>query len=259
MGDEVSKMASNPIGAFTGAGAGSAAFGPAGMAIGAFAGAKNKLPWQSQVDVPGATPQPGWTLTTPDGKLRSDLMLNGQNPAAFKQSGDVLNKLQGMATTAGPTASAGYLMDANKRNTSNLMEQADAQGAQNLAQQTNHMAMRGGVDAGARERLGRNVGFDTLMSKQKIANDASGNNLEVLAKDEAQKLGIMQALPASLLAQAGFEQNGKQFDINNTLNTVGGKYNADMNAWGSNQAAREQAQLANKKNGLLGLGIGGLL
>lgn len=220
-------------------------------------GAFDKL--NPKVDVPGATAQPGWNLTTPDGKLRSDLMLGNDLPQAATQSQDVLNKLVGNATASGPSQTAQYLQDANKRNMNNSLDQAEALGRGNMASMNSNLAMRGGLDSGARERMGRAGGFETMMNKQRIMNDASGADLDILAKDEQNKQGMLQALPASLLAQAGFQQGNKRFDIENTLNTVGNKYNTDMSGWAANQAAREQAQLANKKDGLLGLGFMGVL
>lgn len=245
-----------------GSGVGSAIMGPAGAAIGGLVGSgkmKNPLDFLNpKVNVPGSMAKPEWNLSTADGKLRPDLMLGDFRPQSQNQSQDMLNQLVGRATAQGPTQQAQYLMDANQRNTQNLMGQAEDQGRGQLASMTGQLAMRGGLDSGARERLASQSGFQTLLNKQRISNDAAGNNLNILAQDEAQKSQLMQALPQSLLAQAGFERGGKQFDIGNTLATVGGKYAEDMSAWGANQAAREQAKLANKNRGLLGLGVMGL-
>jgi hypothetical protein len=262
--DTVKDITRNPIkGAAMALGAGAAMpMGAVGMFGGAKAGAAvagMKNPFGSNVNVPDATARPEWNLSGPDGKLRSDLMLGGAMPVAAGQSQSVLNKLQDRATMTGPSQSAQYLMDANKRTMENSLGQADQAMQGQMANTVSSMAMRGGVDAGSRERLGKGFGFENLMNRQRIMNDARGADLNILAGDEKEKLGLMQALPANLLAQAGFEQDGKRFDISNTLSAVGGKYSEDMKGWAANQAAREQAQLANKKNGLLGLGIGGIL
>jgi hypothetical protein len=213
---------------------------------------------RNKVGVPGATQKAEWNLTTPDGKLRSDLQLGSEMPQAFGQSQGVLDKLVAQGTSQGPSQQAQYLQGANTRNMNNSLDQADGLGRANTANVTSNLAMRGGLDSGSRERVAKAGGFETMMGKQKIMNDAAGANLDILSKDESQKTSMLQALPASLLAQAGFQQGNKQFDIANTLDTVGGKYNTDMSAWAANQAAREQAQLANKKQGLLGLGVMGL-
>lgn len=240
-------------------------FGPVGTVAGGLIGNQmgggNALGFLGgpKADVPNATPRPDWSLSTPDGHLRSDLLLGNSMPQSAGQSQDMLNQLQTRATAQGPSQQAQYLQDANTRNMNNNLDQASATAAGQMAGMNTNLAMRGGLDAGARERIGRSMNTDTLFNKQKVMNDASGNNLNILANDEANKQQIMQSLPSSLLAQAGFEQGNKQFDIQNTLGTVGGKYATDMNAWAANQSAREQAQLANKKSGLLGLGIGGIL
>lgn len=214
-------------------------------------GDKNKL------DVPGSMNKPTFDLGA-NGKLRDDLMLGNSMPKSFDQSQAVLDRLQSNAMASGPSQSAQYLQQANERNTANSMANADAQGRSSMANIMGQMAMRGGSDAGSRERIAKSGGFETMMNKQKIANDSAGNNLNILADDEKQKQATLQALPSSLLAQAGMQQNNKQFDIANTLGTFGAKYDKDMSIYGGNQAAREQAELANKNKGLLGLGIMGL-
>lgn len=253
------------VGAVLGGGA-AGGMGPIGWVAGAkagsnFASGKNPLSGtflDNSVDVPGAMARPEWSLSGADGKLRPDLLLGSSLPKAAGQSQGVLDTLVGRATAEGPSASAKYLMEANTRNTNNSLDQAEALGKSTAAGVTSNLAMRGGLDSGSRERIGRSTGLETMMNKQRILNDSQGSNLDILAKDEAGKTQMMQALPASLLAQAGYEQGNRRFDIENTLNTVGGKYNADMQAWGANQAAREQAQLANKNKGALGLGFMGL-
>jgi hypothetical protein len=213
-------------------------------------------------DVPeggNGMPMGQWTLSGADGKLRKDLLLGNSLPQAATQSQDVLNKLVGQATATGPSAQAGYLQQANERETTNALDANDAAARSGLANATGMMAMRGGLDNGARSRLARDFGNTAIQGAQKIRNDAAGRNLDVLQKDEAQKTAMMQALPSQLLSQAGFQQDNKKFDISNTLNTVGGKYKDDMGAWAAGQSAKEQAALANKKSGLLGLGIAGIL
>lgn len=256
------------MGALLGAGAGYALAGPAGgMAAKALGGAigaglggnmAKSLTGQDRINVPSAMQKPEWSLSTLDGKLRSDLMLGDYKPQSQGQSQDMLNRQIQMATAQGPSQEAQYLQGANQRNMMNQLGQAEDMGKGQFASMANNMAMRGGLDTGSRERMGKAMNNNVLMNKQKIMNDASGADLNILAQDEGTKRQMMQALPASLLAQAGFERGGKQFDIANTLQTVGGKYGEDMSAWGANQAAREQAQLANKNRGLLGLGFLGL-
>lgn len=264
MGDEVKKFTSNPIKTVA-TGFGAMAGNPVGimgMIGGGKAGSKvgGAVTGQgSRIDVPDATGRPGWVLSDPQGKLRSDLMLNGEMPKAAGQSQDVLNTMIARSTAAGPSDQAKYLQDANQRTMMNSLDNANATSASGQAGAIRNMAMRGGVDAGSRERLGRSFGAENLMNRQRIMNDARGADLNILAQDEQNKTAMMSALPGQLLAQAGFEQDGRRFDIANTLQTVGGKYGEDMRGWAANQAAREQAKLANKKDGIFGLGLGGIL
>lgn len=260
MGNSVNKVASAATGGLIGGGAGGAAFGPAGALIGGAAMAKNG--WSSGVaGAAGGTTaagRPEWSLSGADGKLRSDLLLGNEMPQAVGQSQDVLNRQIANATAVGPSQSAQYLQEANTRSLNNNLDNAEAGGRGQMAAMSSQLAMRGGLDAGARERMAKNVGMNTMMGKQKMMNDSAGANLEILAKDEAQKQAQLQALPASLLAQAGFQQGNKQFDIQNTLGTVGGKYKEDMSAWAALNSAKEQAAAAGKDKGMLGLGILGL-
>jgi hypothetical protein len=204
-------------------------------------------------------PMGQWTLSDQGGKLRKDLLLGNSLPQAATQSQDILNRQIANATAQGPTEQAKYLQQANQRGTMNALDANTAAAAAGLANASGQMAMRGGLDAGARGRLARDFGNTAMLGAQKIHNDAAGRDLDLLAKDEAQKTAQLQALPSSLLAQAGLHQDNKKFDISNTLNTVGGKYKDDMGAWAAGQSAKEQAALANKKQGLLGLGIAGIL
>lgn len=251
---------SKGMGSLLGGAAGFAMGGPMGAALGASlgGGAMDSLTGRDKIKVPGAMNRPEWSLSGPDGKLRSDLQLGEYKPQSQMQSQSTLNSLVERANAQGPTQQAQYLQQANQRNMQNSLGQAEDAGRSQMASMAGQMAMRGGLDAGARERMNRSVGMGTMMNKQRIMNDAAGSDLNILAQDEAQKTSMMQALPSQLLAQAGFERGGKQFDIANTLQTVGGKYDADMSAWAANQTAREQAQLANKNRGLLGLGVLGL-
>lgn len=246
-------------GAFSTSGKGWAQGGSASDVLNDFAwGIPGAISKANEVPVPAAMARPEWNLSTPDGKLRPDLLLGNQAPKAMGQSQGALDELLAQAKGVGPTKSAQYLMDANKRNTMNSLDTGNAMMRSGVADASNTLAMRGGSDAGSRARMMKGATFENMLNRQRTLNDSAGNNLEILAKDEAQKQQTLQALPASLLAQAGFEQGRKQFDIQNTLGTVGGKYGEDMRAWAANQSAREQAMLANKDKGLLGLGIGGL-
>ena len=264
MTDTVKDITHNPLKAVT-TGFGAMAGMPAGifgMAGGGLAGNKlgGMLAGGNKVDAGGpGGPRPEWNLSGADGKLREDLRLNGQMPGAANQSQNVLNTMISRANAVGPTEQAKYLQDANQRGMMNSLGQADATSASGQAKAISNMAMRGGVDSGNRERMAKSFGMDNMMNKQRIMNDANGANLNILAQDEAQKTQMMSALPSQLLGQAGFEQDGKRFDISNTLNTVGTKYGKDMEAWAAMNSAKEQAALANKKDGLFGLGIGGIL
>ena len=244
------------IGSILGGAAGFAMGGPLGALAGASIG--NSLSAGARMKVPKSMARPEWSLSGADGKLRQDLQLGEYKPQSQVQSQSVLNSMIDRANMQGPTQQAQYLQGANQRNMQNSLGQAEELGRTGFAQAAGQMAMRGGLDAGSRERMNKSMGMNTMMNKQRVMNDAAGADLNILAQDEAQKTQMMQALPSQLLAQAGFERSGKQFDIANTLDTVGGKYNADMTAWGANQAAREQAQLANANRGLFGLGILGL-
>lgn len=200
--------------------------------------------------------KPEWNLSNKDGVLRDDLRLGNQMPQAATQSQSVLEQLISRATSQGPSQQAQYLQEANQRNIQNSLGQAEELGRTAQAQMGQQLAMRGGLDSGARERMARSGNLSTMLNKQRILNDGQGADLNILAQDEGQKLQTLQALPSSLLSQAGFEQGNKQFDISNTLNTVGNKYKEDMAAWAAMNSAKEQKKAAEKKSGLLGLGTG---
>lgn len=213
----------------------------------------------NKIDVPASQARPEFTLGDGKGRLAGDLQLAGWMPESARQSQGVLNDLQSFANTQGPTQQAQYLQEANQNQLNRSLGDAEATGRSQLASANTNMAMRGGLDAGSRERMASSNMLGTMMNKQNARSGAADQNLNILANDEAQKMDVMRSLPSQLLGQAGYETGLKQYDIDNTLNVMGNKYNQDMQAWAGNQAAREQTKLANKNSGLLGLGIGGIL
>lgn len=209
------------------------------------------------VNVPGSQARPEFTLSE-NGRLAKDLTLGNYMPTSATQSQGTLDSLNKFANTQGPSQSAQYQLQGNQRATNNALDNVESQGKSAMASANTNMAMRGGLDAGSRERMNRSNMLGMMSGKQQALNEGHGRELDILANDEQQKLGVLQSLSPQLLNQAQFEAGLKQYDIGNNLNVMGNKYSEDMRAWAGNQSAREQAELANKKQGILGLGIMGL-
>jgi hypothetical protein len=133
---------------------------------------------------------------------------------------------------------------------------AEVAGAGATARST--LAMRGGLDSGARERIARGGAKDRLMSSQLIGHDAAANDAQIGINDEQnriQQLGMLPGMENTALQPAFQKLNlwgqAKQNDVKNQMtDNLGknafdlGQYEADMNAWGAGQTAKAQEHAA---------------
>jgi len=86
------------------------------------------------------------------------------------------------------------------------------QGAGQLQQGMNQMAMQGGLRGGASERMANQHMRQQLTGGQGIRSQMG-------VQDEARKWSAMQALPGQELADAKYGSNIDQFNIRNAMNT----------------------------------------
>lgn len=172
------------------------------------------------------------------------------------------DNLYGRATGEGPSQSAKYLLDQqemiNSKATNDLrndMNSATATGISNLA-------MHGGIDQAARERILNNSGTNYARAASDIFGQGEANRLGILANDENQKLGLLQGLYGNEMDtnryNTGLENQGKMTNLANLIEEGRYGYNNRFNIWntqmgakGADEVANAQKAAANRKPGLL--------
>lgn len=161
------------------------------------------------------------------------------------------------ALSKGPSQQAQYLQGLQKLGQQNALQTATQQGRGALSSSYSDLAQRGGLSAGARERLTSQNSRNVSQGLQGIRNQGLQDMLGISAADEGAKLA---ALPTAqnLEGQRSAQDIGvKQFNIGGALNQLGGKNAANLAKYEEMmkaKAADQQAQAtANQgKTGLFG-------
>lgn len=181
-----------------------------------------------------------------------------------------LDKFRNFALSDGPSEYAQNLLQKQGLEQQNALQDAARNQASQAAQARTNMAMRGGINSGAAERLARSSMLSGYNQQQQIARQGMGDRLGIQANDAQQRVQALSQLPgmevqslqpqfqktslwfqganadrtANMQAQQNniantlAEQNAqRQFDQNN--------YNQKMSAYGG----IKQAQAQNKGGG----------
>ncbi len=149
------------------------------------------------------------SLIDENGNLKSDnykLKLDTLDPNSLQG----YNMIKALATQKGPTESAKYMLDQNKMNQQNAIDQASQQQAGSQAAARSALAMRGGMSSGARERLAMGGARDLLNAKQGAVRSGNQGILDILKSDEDAKRQAMYSY-----AQGEGQIAGKNLDIGN--------------------------------------------
>lgn len=164
------------------------------------------------------------------------------------------NQFQNEAMRSGPSAWAQQAGSQQDLLAKRAMNQGALASRGAAAQAASQLAMRGGVTAGARERLAKQGQRDYMNMAQDIRGGDAMNRMQIGMNDETNRVGQLGQLTglenqrASLLGQA------RQMDVGNQMTNQQGKnafnmdqYSEQMKAWGANQTAN--AQLGLDRNG----------
>lgn len=209
-----------------------------------------------QVSVPSSMAKPtdpSKNILNDQGFVKDQFQLSGYNPQSQQEAMGLLGQLKDRALLQGPSQSAQYLQQANQLETQAQRDQLQNSLASNRATAEMNLATKGGRGTGSRERLANSAMLSGITGNQEINRQSSLNNLNTLANDESQKLGLLSSLPSQYMNMAQFDTGKKQFDISNSIGTATNAYNQQMQAWAGNQLARSQANSYNAANkGLLG-------
>jgi len=181
----------------------------------------------------------GASITQEKYGLPTELTLHSQYNDQY------MNELYGYASSDSPSP---WLTNQLENITSYGKTAGDtmtAQQAGSVAQAQEALAMRGGIDSGAAERL-QQAGIDSrMMGGQTLARDVEEQRRQMRIAEEASKLGVLQAMPGMEAQRAAYESELQQNNISDILaerdrerQAQLDKYGIQMNAWAAEQQAR---------------------
>jgi hypothetical protein len=184
-----------------------------------------------------------------------------------------LEKLRGEALRDAGTASvwAQIAKQQQALEEQSLLDRAARAGAASTASAFSNLARRGGVNAGARERLAAGGALGMMRGRQDIAMEGAKARANISATDEGNRLSLLRELPAmevaalqpgiqktNIWAQMAGQESAQQYDANkfNVANLIAerdkkqqfemNKYSEIMKAWAADRSARAQENSGKK-------------
>ncbi len=192
----------------------------------------------------GMAPYPTYVGMEPD-----QTQISGQ----FMGANAPLDKFASESMRTGPSAGTQFALNQNRigANASRAQAVAMAQGgAKNAAAD---LSMRGGLGAGANERIQKQAGNAALDLSNAADANASGNRANLMIADEAARTGNL-AQAGNMVGQDRMQKYGMaagdmarkqgEFDRRNQYNM--GNYNTYMGAWGAGKQADATAKSGKK-------------
>lgn len=180
------------------------------------------------------------------------------SPYAQQQLGGVnmnqegLNRFRSEALRTGPSAWSRLANEQQRGEESQARESVARQVYGANAGAMSQLAMRGGIDSGARERMARSGAQNMLNMGQDIRRQGSLNRMQIGMNDEQNRITQLGMLPGmeSQFANFGLEKakigiGARQGDIANQIANQQGRNIFDLEMWKKRmeeQAAERQAQ-----------------
>lgn len=173
------------------------------------------------------------TFEDPQTSINNDLSGNASASPA-------LQKFQNEAMRTGPSAWSNLAQGQQDKYQTDAQSKAASTAAGSAAESRDQLAMRGGLDSGARERIGRNQSRDYMNMTQNAADTRANNGMQIGMNDEQnriQQLGMMPQM-VNQANQGNFQKAGLDFNANTTENAFNmQKYHEQMAGYGANQSA----------------------
>lgn len=210
---------------------------------------------QKQYPNSGPPPIPGYTHVYDPSTMAvtpyAEKLLGGVN---FDTSG--IDALKKEALRSGPSSWAMLAKQEQSMKDVAARDRAAQESAGQSAQARSNLAMRGGIDSGARERVAR-AGMRNYMDlSQNIGRESDLNNLQIGMTDEQNRLKTLSALPgaqaqaygaqldkAKLLDQAKMADVGNQMKDYEGVNDYNQKtYETQGSIYGAQQTANATRQ-----------------
>lgn len=164
------------------------------------------------------------------------------------------------AERTGPSAWAGLMNQQQDM----LAKNAKSAGAATVAGQNqgayDSLAMHGGLDSGARERVAREGSKSYLDMTQGVNRDTANNKLQIGVNDEQNRISQLSSLPGMYnqviqpqMQKINMEGQARQIDNSNAIAESDrqnqynlGKYQTQMQGWGAGQQAYATAHSGKK-------------
>lgn len=212
-------------------------------------------------------------VTNPDGSL-----MNGfrYNPNTVDYGGlQSYDAYKNFALSKGPSdfyKDNAKLVDLNAGRSLDAMRQENARG---LASGMTNLATSGGLDSGARERMGSSANRARLDASQNIYAGANAQKAGLAAQDTQMRLGALSNLTGMDTQRQNLNtqilNNGQLANLQTAIGDIRGQNAYDLEGWGrvgdlygSEQSAQAMMAAANKENpgifgmgGFMGTGVGG--
>lgn len=202
------------------------------------------------------------SITDQDGKLRDQFSMQNKIGADIQLNQSGLNEIRNRALSQGPSAWANLANQQQGMQEQQALQQSNVQGQAGLRQNLSQLAGRGGVSAGARERLAMQGMRGQNQGMQGVLNQGMQNRMNINLQDQQSKDQMLTQLPGMDMQAANFAQQQRDYranagaqDIGNALKDIGGynAYRADafgkaMQEWGTDKTANAQVA-ASKRSG----------
>lgn len=174
-------------------------------------------------DYSGMTPYPTYVGMSPDATQV------GMSPAMAKYASEAMR--------TGPTQGTELALKQNQEN-ANLDRAQAMKGASGLAANAeSNLAMKGGMGAGARERIGKYASDVGMSGMNSVDQNAGQNRTNLLVNDEASRLANLNTagMEGTGLAQQNLQNKQAEFNRRNAYNL--NLYDNQMAAWGAGKTA----------------------
>lgn len=173
----------------------------------------------------------------PQQSINNDLAGNASAMPALQQFGKEAGR-------TGPSSWANLAQGQQDKYQTDAQSKAASTAAGNAAESRDQLAMRGGLDSGARERIQRNQSRDYMNMTQNASNTRANNGMQIGMNDEqnrVQQLGMMPQM-VNQANQGNFQKAGLDFNANTAENAFNlGKFHEQNAAYGANENSKATA------------------
>ncbi|MCA6565611.1 MAG: hypothetical protein ACK5RO_06680 [Pseudobdellovibrionaceae bacterium] len=193
-------------------------------------------------------------VTDAQGNLRNQFSMSDKIGPDVQLNNQGLDAIRSRALSTGPSAWAQLANEKQGMEEQQAMQNAQRQNQSSFRQGMSNLSGRGGLSAGARERMAMQSMRQQNTGNQGLLNQGIQNRMNIGLQDQQQKDQMLQQLPGMDMNAANFAQgqrafraNAQQQDIGNALKDIGGynAYRADaygkaMQEWGTGKTADAQ-------------------